>query len=228
MFENLTRPVEMLPKDVVIDASYYDADYYNGLPKANWDFPYTWENYKPTFASWAEFILSAFPEARSFIDVGCGKGFLERAIFETIKLNRKPEVVLHGFDISQHAIDNADEIAKPHIIQASVDEFQFKQEYDVLICLDLAEHLTEKQARDFLLRSRKYIIDACFFFIATDNEINRREPSHITLRDRHWWNTLFLECGWVFNEEMREFLQVIEKAKFISSSYSTTFVYSSR
>lgn len=227
MFDQAEITLKRLPEGIEIPATYYDEAYYNGLPKANWDMPYTWENFSPTFAAWARLILCAFPESESFLDVGCAKGFMERAIIETVKLNKRPMPYIHGFDVSRFAIDNADDIAKPFLSCAGVGDFAFTRDYDVMLCLDLFEHLTERQARDFLTRSRQYVSDCCFFFIATDNEVNRLEPSHITLRDREWWHQMFLECGWIFNDEMAEFLAIMMKNKFIRNADSEPFLYSS-
>ena len=227
MFNQPTLEKIDIPRGTSIPAAYYDESYYAGLPKANWNKPYTWNNMKPTFAVWAAFLLSAFPEAESFLDVGCAKGFLERALIETIGINRRRSLEMTGFDFSEHAIANAEEKAKPFLECASVDDFKFKRDYDILISLDLFEHLTEKQVRSFLLRSREHINDCGFFCIATDNEMNRAEPSHITLQDYNWWNELFLDCGWILDDEMVEFRKVMLKNTFISNSYSEIFIYSS-
>lgn len=228
MFEINEEIIERLPEHIEIPASYYDKDYYDGLPKANWNAPYTWENFRPTFATWAAFLLGAFPEAKSLLDVGCGKGFLERAMIETLRRNGKPMVDMHGFDVSEFGIAHADKIAMPFLSCAGVDNFDFTRDWDVMVCLDLFEHLTPLQAENFLRRSREHVSDCCFFFIATDSEKNRLEPSHITLRDREWWHFIFLNCGWVFNEEMNEFLGIIQENNFIKNADSEAFVYSSQ
>ena len=215
-----------LPEGIKIDPVYYDAEYYAGVPKSNWDKPYTWENMKNTFYMWAKFVLTAFPDAGSFLNAGCARGFLERAVLETVAHNGKKMPEWLGFDVSHYAIVNAEEKAKPLIQQADIDEFIFPHVFDVLLCLDVLEHLTEKQLRRFLQRSRQYINDCGFFYVATDSKINRLEPSHITMKSREWWNTLFIESGWTQNDETREFERLTKN--FLPESDSEPFIYLSR
>ena len=103
-------------------ASFYDADYYEGKT-SNWDRPYTWPKFKSVFIDWFKFLLHAFPETRSFLDVGCGRGFLERCFHDyQHAVVTLPEI--YGFDHSVYAIENAEEEAKPNIECASIDDFR--------------------------------------------------------------------------------------------------------
>lgn len=223
MFNQVQITSPMLPKGIKIDRAYYDEDYYNGRPKSNWGKPYTWENMQNTFYMWAAFVLTAFPESKSFLNVGCARGFLERAIIETCARNGKKVPEWLGFDISPHAIDTAEEKAKPFIMQSDTDSFIFTRSFETLLCFDVFEHLTEKQLRSFLTRARDYVEDCGCFYIATDSEENRLEPSHITLENREWWNALFIECGWIQNQETREFEAMA--TKFLPKSDSEIFIY---
>lgn len=177
---------------------FYDAEYYVGRTKSNWKKKsYEWENFDKIFRDWAAFLVTGFPEAHSFLDVGCARGFLEKAMAELAEDNERDDISIEGFDFSEWAIGNAVEQAKPFISCASVDNYEFTKDYDVLVSLDTFEHLTEEQATNFLNRSRHYVNNAGFFVIALDEERQMDEPSHVNLKNRSWWDAKFEECGWV-------------------------------
>lgn len=227
MFNEPTQLVEKLPPGQKIPGSWYDADYYAGSPKSNWDKAYTWENYMPTFAAWAEFVLSAFPESRSFLDVGCAKGFLGKALLSTVELNQKPPIEYRGFDISPEGIAGAVKEIKPFLTCSSVDDYVFDRRYEVMLCLDMIAHLTEEQSEAFLRRSRPFIDDCGIFVIELDTPENHIEPSHITLRSREWWHGMFNRTGWTQNDELREFQEIAQNGKFVNNRFDI-FIYGTK
>lgn len=190
LFTEDTTEVSRLPEGVVIDAEYYDESYFEA-GKSGWDYQYTFENTYPIFSALAKFLVEGFPLSESVLDVGCAKGFLLRHLRETLEINEF-DWKLEGFDISEYAIDHAEEEVKDIVSVASVDDFQFKRKYDLMVCTDVFEHLTSEQSLGFLSRAREFVNDSIFAII----DDNPDEESHINIQTREEWNEIFHEAGW--------------------------------
>lgn len=225
----IAKPKIKLPRLVgEVTPDFYAEDYYLGEGKSNWEKPYDWINFGTMFIKWAAFLLTGFPEAKSFINVGCARGFLEKAFLYLAERNKRTDLSFDGFDISPWAIENAEPEAKPFISVASVDDYHFTRQYDVMISLDTFEHLTEAQATRFILRSRKFVNDCGFFVIALDEERQRYEPSHVNLQDRAWWERKFVECGWVSDWQTQIMETLARKERFIQSCKVDVFIFRSQ
>jgi ADP-heptose:LPS heptosyltransferase/2-polyprenyl-3-methyl-5-hydroxy-6-metoxy-1,4-benzoquinol methylase len=182
---------------VPISGEWYDADYFEHGRKSNWTGGYSWPAFAQLFRETAEFLTTSFPESESFLDAGCARGFLVRTLRERGK-------EAWGFDHSTWAIDHAEESAKPFLVRAGVDDFGFGQGFDLTIAFFLLESLTEQQAAAFLERARKQTRHALVAVIHTaDDEPGAsgsgeldQDLSHITVRNRKWWNELLLRAGW--------------------------------
>ena len=90
---------------VPIPASWYDADYFEHGVTSNWKNGYQWAQFQGLFRDTASFLVESFPEASSFLDAGCAKGFLVRTLRE-----KKKEA--WGFDASGFAIGRAGETSQ--------------------------------------------------------------------------------------------------------------------
>jgi len=176
-----------------IPGDWYDVDYFETGAKSNWTNGYDWSGFCGLFRDTARFVVSLFPGAQTFLDAGCGKGFLIRALREEGK-------DAWGFDFSPWAIRNADRSAALYLELASIDSYRFEKQFDVVLAFSLLESLSEEQAQKFLLRAHQVARTAIFAVILTqldpapcaaDNDL-----SHITLRPREWWNEQFLRAGW--------------------------------
>jgi hypothetical protein len=184
---------------VPIAGEWYDEDYFEHGLKSNWNGGYSWTSFAGLFRDTAAFLKEMFPDASSYLDAGCAKGFLVRALREAGKDCR-------GFDHSPWAIGHADPAAQPFVQRASVDDVAFDRPVDVLVAFDLLSHLTEEQARAFLQRAREWTTMAFVAVIPSfdDDEEERRhqtssedrDRSHVTIRPRRWWHALFVETGW--------------------------------
>jgi ADP-heptose:LPS heptosyltransferase/glycosyltransferase involved in cell wall biosynthesis/2-polyprenyl-3-methyl-5-hydroxy-6-metoxy-1,4-benzoquinol methylase len=181
---------------IPIPGDWYDADYFEYGRKSNWEQGYSWPLFRGVFAETAEYLIKMFPEAERFLDAGCAKGFLVRALREK---NREA----WGFDHSPWATAHAEDAAKPFLSLASVDNATFEQPFDVVVAMSLFESLTEQQIRSFLPRARTWTRQAIFATIATvpagwkaTASGENQDSSHILLRDRSWWRERFLEAGW--------------------------------
>jgi 2-polyprenyl-3-methyl-5-hydroxy-6-metoxy-1,4-benzoquinol methylase len=183
--------------EIPISGDWYDHDYFETGLKSNWNQGYTWRVFSALFYETADFLTGAFLEASSYLDAGCAKGFLVRALRERGK-------ECWGFDHSRWAINRAEDSIKSFVIQAGVDDVSFDRQFDVLVALSLLESLTPDQALSFLSRAHAWTRQALIATIPSfDSEEERRRPeiadrdlSHITMKPRRWWHELFLKAGW--------------------------------
>ena len=166
-------------------AAWYDSSYFESGGKGGWTDGYHWHILRDDFREAAAFLESSFPEAQSFLDAGCGKGFLVRTLREAGRES-------WGFDHSSCAVQHAVEAARPFVQLAGADDYVFERPFDMLVACELLEHLTEQQALAFLSRAR-YSIQGCALALMADG---RKDPSRITVRGRSWWRDLFLRAGW--------------------------------
>jgi ADP-heptose:LPS heptosyltransferase/glycosyltransferase involved in cell wall biosynthesis len=188
---NRLSPVIPIPGD------WYDEDYFENGFKSNWDQGYSWQSFSGLFRETAAFLTSIFSEASSYLDVGCAKGFLVRALRECGK-------ECWGFDHSPWAIDHVEQAVKPFVIQASVDSISFDRSFDILMAFEVFEKLTESQLVSFLSRARAWTrmgLLATIPSFQTEEEERLykkadKDLSHITMRNRTWWDELFLSTGW--------------------------------
>jgi ADP-heptose:LPS heptosyltransferase/2-polyprenyl-3-methyl-5-hydroxy-6-metoxy-1,4-benzoquinol methylase len=183
--------------DIPIPGAWYDADYFERGLKSNWERGYNWQLFADLFRRTATFLTGVFVESASFLDVGCAKGFLVRALREQGK-------ECWGFDHSRWAVERADAAVGPYLTLAGVDDFNFEREFDVLLAFNVFESLTEAQLALFLARARQWTRHALVATIPSfDSEEERRRAragdadlSHITMQTRRWWHELFLAAGW--------------------------------
>ena len=176
-----------------IPGAWYDGDYFENGLKSNWAGGYTWPQFQGVFKDAAGYLAEVFPEARSFLDIGCAKGFLVRAL-------RERGLEAWGFDHSAWAIERAEPAAQPYLQLAEADAVAFDRQFDVAVAMSIFESLTEDQLRSLLPRLRRWTRLALFAVIA---DLPRSaglggtgDLSQITLHDRRWWLALFSEAGW--------------------------------
>lgn len=181
-----------------IPAEWYDADYFEHGVTSNWSRGYGWDQVGGVFRDAASYLVEMFPEASTFLDVGCAKGFLVRCLRDAGK-------TCWGVDHSAWAIAHADASAKPFLIESGIDEFAFDRTVDVLVAFDVLSELTEEQAVSFLRRARSWTSGAILAVIpsfdspeeeAAYRPNENRDRTHITMRTRAWWHERFIAAGW--------------------------------
>jgi ADP-heptose:LPS heptosyltransferase/glycosyltransferase involved in cell wall biosynthesis len=172
-----------------IAGDWYDADYFENGVKSNWKSGYTWPHFRGVFTDAAAYLAELFPEARSFLDIGCAKGFLVRAL-------RERGLEAWGFDHSRWAIERAEEAARPYVRYADASTVLFDRRFDLLIAMSVFESLTESQLRLVLPRARAWTAQALLAVIKMRSDESDHDLSHITIRDRTWWHELFIGSGW--------------------------------
>jgi glycosyltransferase involved in cell wall biosynthesis len=184
---------------VPVPGAWYDEDYFEHGLKSNWTGPYSWQAFSGLFREAAAYLVELLPDAQSYLDAGCAKGFLVRTL-------RDAGRECWGFDHSSWAIAHAEPAVRPFLQLAGVDDYAFDRRVDILLAFDLLQHLSEEQARRFLVRAREWTgmaIVAVIPSFENDDEEQRhrerrddRDKSHVTIRQRRWWEALFMESGW--------------------------------
>ena len=188
-----------LKPPIPIPGEWYDAGYFEDGTKSNWLNGYTWPNFAGVFNETAAFLLEMFPDAGSYLDVGCARGFLVRALREAGK-------DCWGIDHSAWALEHAEPAAQPYLTRARAEEIATDRQVDFVLAFGLLPHLTEEQAEAFLRRARALarigVVAVIRSFDTEDDERRYREAnddddlSHILMRTRAWWHEMFLKTGW--------------------------------
>lgn len=178
---------------VPIPGEWYDGGYFEEGTKSNWQGGYTWASFGGLFTEAAAWLASTFDDDASFLDVGCAKGFLVRAL-------RDAGRECWGIDHSPWAIEHAEAAARPYLTVGSADALTCTRRFDVIVALDLLSHLTEEQALAFLERAQAMTNVAIVAVISsasgTGADDEDQDLSHILMRPRDWWHGLFLRAGW--------------------------------
>ncbi len=88
-----------------------------------------------TFARW---LVTRFPAARTTLDVGCAGGYLVAAL-------REHGIQARGIDSSRFALDHADPEIRPHLSYGNIENpgsIRLRP-VDLVTLMDVAEHLTD-------------------------------------------------------------------------------------
>jgi len=117
---------------VPIPGAWYDAGYFETGTKSNWQDGYTWPSFAGVFTEAARFLTATFDDATSFLDVGCAKGFLVRALREAGK-------TCWGVDHSHWALAHAEPAARPYLLEASADMLPLQGRFDVVLAFEVEE-----------------------------------------------------------------------------------------
>ena len=146
-------------------------------------------------------------EPDSVIDFGCGVG-LHLSIFLNNNVNIK------GIDGSQSALDQ-NLVPRKHLEQADLrSEYDMSQEYDLVLCFELAEHLPGRHA-DTLVRTLTNAGDTVAFTAATPGQGGTH---HVNEQPRSYWIEKFESAGFSYDamavESLRESMNV-EKTTWI-------------
>lgn len=168
-----------------IAKDFYNKDYFEGKNKVAYDSYSQAGGLLNTFATWTNELFK--PE--SVLDVGCAYGFV-------VKRFQDLGIPATGIEYSPFAVSQA---VTKNIFEGDVrDLSRFKNNsFDLVLGTELLEHIPE----DDLFKAVKemYRVSKCFIFllICTSNSEHiesrggKGDPSHITLKPRWWWESLF-------------------------------------
>lgn len=162
--------------DLLYNEHYYQH-YDGGIP------------YERTHPHWARFFASIAERLiqhvhpKSTFDLGCAKGFLVEAL-------RDRGVEAYGVDVSRYAIGQVrEDIRFACKVGSVVDELT--QHYDVITCIEVLEHVTEKQARAAI---RNITAHATYILFSSTPD-GFEDPTHINIHSVSYWLNLFADCG---------------------------------
>ena len=110
-----------------------------------------------------------------------------------------------GTDISQWAIEHGKDML--HRIASKLQYYNrnlLDQEHDVLLILDVLEHVPVYEIEHILRLARHGCKGAMLVRIPVSAEegepfvlpVSNNDPTHITCHTKGWWNAKILGCGW--------------------------------
>ena len=168
-----------------ITKDFYNKDYFEGKNKVAYDSYSQAGGLLNTFATWTNELFK--PE--SVLDVGCAYGFV-------VKRFQDLGIPATGIEYSPFAVSQA---VTENIYEGDVrDLSRFKNNsFDLVLGTELLEHIPEDDL--FNAVKEMYRVSKRFIFLlictANSDHIESRggkgDLSHITLKPRWWWESLF-------------------------------------
>jgi len=129
----------------------------------------------------------------AILDFGCAKGYLVKAL-------RHLGYKSFGTDISKYALEKADEEVMGYLVNTNEYSFR-KKEFDVIICKDTAEHISNKQIDGFLKKISFITKKKAIFIIPLGNGKRYNIPryeldvTHKIKQSFGWWVKKIEDCG---------------------------------
>jgi len=159
----------------------FDAEYFE-----NQCGPVPYEREHPVwqehFATAARSIQAAFQPAR-VLDVGCAKGFLVEQL-------RALSIEAFGLDISSYAISQVPEEVQPYC-NVKDGTSNIGERYDLITCIDVAQHLSETDARR-LVRNLCMHADEVLFSAPADAH---GDSTCLNAQPKSYWQACFAQNG---------------------------------
>jgi glycosyltransferase involved in cell wall biosynthesis/SAM-dependent methyltransferase len=120
---------------------------------------------------------------KTVLDAGCAYGYLVAAL-------RDRGVEAYGIDISEYAITQVRDDIKPFCSVGSVLD-PLKQNYDLIVCIEVIEHLHANESIAAIENLCKYTND--FLFSSTPTDF--KEATHFNVQPTNYWANLFSASG---------------------------------
>lgn len=138
-------------------------------------------------------------QGNSFVDLGCGIGFIVRHL-------RNSGEEAFGYDISEHAIQNS---VQPEYCTRQDVRYLPKKKYDVCYCERVLEYLKPEEIIPVLKAIWK--ITKKFFSLAiiwTEHEFEQHgAPGRRTMKSKEWWEEQFNKAGLVIDWPLTRLLR---------------------
>jgi len=169
--------------DKRFDKNYFENGVNSGIS--------LYENYKwiPELTiPMANKLISLYPKD-SFLDFGCAKGFLVKAL-------RLLGAEAYGYDVSKYAISSSD---------YEVNQYLYGPDdclpvVDVCFVKDVLEHISYNEL-DTILYLIRNICSKCFIIVPFGNDNKYRiseydlDKTHIIKESERWWDAQFINAG---------------------------------
>ncbi len=167
----------------------YDEEYYKNYG-SNPGLPYDrkvehWTRFFGNIADWIVKNISP----KKVLDVGCAKGFLVEAL-------RDRGVDCYGIDISSYAISQVRDDIKPYCRVGSVLDPFPESHYDLITCIEVLEHLPEKDAEKAVENLCRHSDDIIFSSTPSDF----KETTHVNVQPPEYWIKMFSKFGFYKDE----------------------------
>lgn len=159
--------------------SLYDKKYYE---TSCGELPYYNEAWLPFFEKIADKIVEDI-HPKTVLDVGCAMGYLVAAL-------RDRGVEAFGIDVSEYAISKVRKDIKPYCkVASAIDELpkELPQRYDLIVTIEVAEHLYEEDCEKFISNICGYADDIIFSSSPEDT----REDTHFNVQQPEYWAKRF-------------------------------------
>lgn len=121
--------------ELALDNDGFEGDYFEQL--AQIEEKHFWFRSRSRLITWS--LQRYFPLAESFLDIGCGTGYVLSSIqrkFPDLKLSGS-DIYFRGLHFASGRIDNID------LYQMDARRMPFKEEFDVIGAFDVLEHIHE-------------------------------------------------------------------------------------
>lgn len=122
---------------------------------------------------------------RTALDAGCAMGMVVEQL-------RDRNVEAFGIDISEYALRQVREDIRPYCWRASLVD-PLPRQYDLIICIEVLEHLPSADAGHAIANLCKYSNDILF----SSTPIDYRESTHINVQPPEYWVRLFAYQGFL-------------------------------
>lgn len=177
--EATTFPPERRAASVAYDRAYFESHL--------GERPYAWGEavWEEHFARFAQEVEQNFHPATVF-DAGCGVGFLVGAL-------RDLGIDARGADVSEWALAQAPEGIRDRLAWRSVTEPIAGGPYDLVICIEVLEHLSETEG----LVAVKQLTAATDRVLFSSTPDDKAEPSHLNVQPAEYWIRAFAGEGFV-------------------------------
>ena len=132
-------------------------------------------------------------KGKKALDIGCGKGFLVKAL-------RELGVDAEGIDISEYAIENA---VTEYVKQSDATNLPYDDNvFDLVLCIEVLEHLEESDLNKSIMEIRRVLKPQGIIFLTTPapgSAYAKQDPTHKSIHDKKEWIKIFLENGFTLN-----------------------------